>query len=288
MRVQPLTLDRWADFEGLFGKRGACGGCWCMWWRIARSDFEKNKGAGNKRAMRRIVQSGKVPGLIGYINGEPVGWCSIAPREEYPVLARSRVLKPVDDKRVWSVVCFFIAKPYRRCGLGVAMLNAAVEYAATQGARLVEGYPVEPRKDPMPDAFAWVGLASLFRRAGFTEAARRSPTRPIMRRQRAEATAQSMSTTVDCLFAVVGWVVTGLCLYFVVRLVVIRAIETCAVLGGFAGGGCSEQCHELAVPVGISISSIQSRNPKARPRRSARRFPVASSSSTTSVDDSLS
>ena len=183
LQVHPLTMERWSDFERLFGQRGACGGCWCMWWRRKRAEFDRQKGAGNKRAMKRIVASGEVPGVLGYIDGEPVGWCSIAPREAYPVLQRSRILKPVDDQPVWSVVCFFVCRAQRRRGLATALLEAAVDYAAGQGAKIVEGYPIEPKKDPMPDAFAWIGLASLFRRVGFREVARRSATRPIMRRE---------------------------------------------------------------------------------------------------------
>jgi len=179
--VRPLTSRRWADFERLFGPRGACAGCWCMWWRRTQAEFNRNKGTGNKRAMHRIVNSGEVAGLIGYLGAEPVAWCSLAPRLTFVRLRGSRVLSPVDDAPVWSVVCFFVARVHRRSGVGVALLKEAVRYAARQKARIVEGYPVEPQKDRMPDAFAWTGLAEQFRRAGFTEVARRSPTRPIMR-----------------------------------------------------------------------------------------------------------
>jgi GNAT superfamily N-acetyltransferase len=181
IKVQPLTLERWADLEKLFGKRGACGGCWCMYWRITRSQFDKQKGSGNKRALKRITKKGEVPGLMAYAGGEPVAWCSLAPRETFPVLERSRVLKPVDDQPVWSIVCFFVSKAYRRRGVSVELLKAAVRYAKQRGAHIVEGYPVEPKKPPTPDAFAWTGLASAFRQAGFKEVERRSPTRPIMR-----------------------------------------------------------------------------------------------------------
>jgi GNAT superfamily N-acetyltransferase len=152
-----------------------------MYWRITRSRFEKQKGSGNKAALKKLVKNGVEPGLIAYVGGEPVGWCALEPRESYSVLERSRILKPVDDRPVWSVVCFFIAKPYRRKGLSVELLRAAARYAERRGAKWVEGYPVEPKKKPMPDAFAWTGLSSAFRKAGFTEVARRSPTRPIMR-----------------------------------------------------------------------------------------------------------
>lgn len=153
-----------------------------MWWRRARSEFERNKGAGNKRAMKRLVQKGDPPGLLGYVGGDPVAWIAFAPREDYGVLGRSRILKPVDEQAVWSVTCFFVRKDHRRLGLTARMLEAAVKCIKRSGGRIVEGYPVEPKKDEMPDAFAWTGLAAAFKRAGFKEVARRSPTRPIMRR----------------------------------------------------------------------------------------------------------
>ena len=181
LRFHPLTLERWPDLETLFGKHGACGGCWCMYWIRKRSVFEKQKGSGNKRNLKRMVAACETLGLIGYAGSEPIGWCALGPRDRYSVLERSRILSPVDDKPVWSVVCFFVAKPFRRSGVTVALLDAAVQYAKKHRVRILEGYPVEPKKDPMPAAFAWTGLAAAFRKAGFTEVLRRSETRPIMR-----------------------------------------------------------------------------------------------------------
>ena len=177
----PLTSDRWDDFTRLFGERGACGGCWCMWMRLTRSVFEQQKGELNKNAIKEFVDSGNIPGLLAYQNDEPIGWISVAPREEFSVLQRSRILKPIDDKPVWSVACFFIDKKYRNQGLSVRLLHAAIEYVKQKGGEIVEGYPVEPKKDRMPAAFAWTGLASAFLAAGFSEKERRSATRPIMR-----------------------------------------------------------------------------------------------------------
>jgi len=178
----PLTPSRWVDLEKLFGPRGACGGCWCMWWRRPRAQFEKQKGAGNRRALKRIVSSGKPPGLLAYAGREPVGWVALAPRAEYPVLDGSRVLARVDEKPVWSVPCFFIAKPFRGKGVSVKLLRAAAAYARKRGARILEGYPVVAKKGRMPDVFAYTGLPGTFERAGFVEILRRSPTRPIMRK----------------------------------------------------------------------------------------------------------
>jgi len=181
LRVLPLTPSRWSDLEALFGPRGACGGCWCMVWRLPRAAWTKGKGAGNRRALRRIVTSGAAPGLIAYAGGEPVGWCAVAPRADYSGLARSRVLAPLDDTPVWSVTCLFVARAHRRRGVTVALLKASTEFARTNGASVVEGYPVEPWTDEVPAAFAWTGLPSAFLKAGFVEVARRSRTRPIMR-----------------------------------------------------------------------------------------------------------
>ena len=154
-----------------------------MYWIRSHAQFEKHKGSGNKRALKKIVSSGQELGLIAYAEGEPVGWCAFGPRERYLRLAGSRVLKPVDQQSVWSVVCFFVAKDFRRSGLSVELARAAAQHAGKRGARLLEAYPVDPGEKTMPAAFAWTGLAATFRRAGFREVVRRSKTRPIMRKR---------------------------------------------------------------------------------------------------------
>jgi GNAT superfamily N-acetyltransferase len=181
LEFYPLTRDRWVDFEKLFGQHGACGGCWCMWWRLSQSEFMQQRGEANKKALKGIVDSGIVPGILAYAEGQPVGWCAVALRETLPRLERSRILKRVDDKPVWSVVCFFVAKAFRGKGVSVGLLEAAVDYVRKQGGRIVEGYPVEPKKGWAPDPFVYTGLASAFRKVGFAEVIRRSETRPIMR-----------------------------------------------------------------------------------------------------------
>jgi GNAT superfamily N-acetyltransferase len=177
----PLTSDRWMDFERLFGPRGACAGCWCMYWRQSHRQFELQHGEPNRLAMQALVDSGTIPGLLAYDDEAPVGWCSVAPRQDFSTLARSRILKPVDDQPVWSVVCFFVARDQRRKGLTVQLLRAAVEFAASKGARVVEGYPVAPAGSKAPDVFVYTGLYSAFKQAGFKEVLWRSATRPIMR-----------------------------------------------------------------------------------------------------------
>jgi hypothetical protein len=103
-----LTPERWKDFEKLFGERGACGGCWCMSWLLTRKEFDANKGRGNKRKMKALVNKKAEPGIIAYLRNEPVGWCAVAPREIYTRLENSKVLKRIDDQPVWSIPCFFI------------------------------------------------------------------------------------------------------------------------------------------------------------------------------------
>ena len=181
LEFHPLTPERWADLEELFGRHGAYGGCWCMWWRLKRSEFGKQKGEGNRKALKRIVDSGEVPGILAYYDSQPIGWCSVAPRETFPALERSRVFRRVDDKPVWSIVCFYVSKQFRGKGVTMALLKAAIEHVKGRGGSVLEGYPIEPRKGRVDDASAYTGLVSTFRKAGFVDVLRRSETRPIMR-----------------------------------------------------------------------------------------------------------
>jgi GNAT superfamily N-acetyltransferase len=175
-----LTVATWNDFVELFGDKGACGGCWCMNWRLKAADYNMQKGEGNKKAMKKLVRKVS-PGVMAYAKDKAIGWCAVAPRDEYIRLETSRVLKPVDDWPVWSVSCFFIAKEFRGKGLAVPLLKAAVDFAISKGATIVEGYPTEPTNGRMADVFAWTGIAAIFQKAGFKEVVRRSKGRPIMR-----------------------------------------------------------------------------------------------------------
>jgi GNAT superfamily N-acetyltransferase len=181
LAVRPLTRARWADFEKLFGERGACAGCWCMFWRLPGKEWKEAGNERNKRAMKRLVAAGRVPGLLAYAGREPIGWCSLAPREEFTRLERSRSLARLDASPVWSVVCFFVARPWRRLGVTQRLLEAAADHARGRGATLLEGYPVDPGKR-WPDAYAYTGLLPAFVRAGFREVARPARTRVIVRR----------------------------------------------------------------------------------------------------------
>ncbi len=178
---RPLTPETWNDFTTLFGPKGACAGCWCMLWRLPRKAYDAGKVDGNRDAMHALVSEGRMPGILGYLDGAPAAWCSVGPRPDFPGLGRSRILQPVDEQPVWSITCLFIHKNYRRQGLSGKMISAAADFARVQGATLLEAYPVEPKQDSMPDVFAWTGIAAPFLKAGFREVARRSEGRPVLR-----------------------------------------------------------------------------------------------------------
>jgi GNAT superfamily N-acetyltransferase len=151
-----------------------------MFWKLRGKAFDENTGEPTRQMQKSIVDSGTIPGLLAFKGDVPVGWIAVEPRQAYPKLAHSRILKSVDDAVVWSVTCFFVAKQARRQGVTVELLKAAVDYVREQGGQIVEGYPVDAKKE-MPAPFVYTGTAAAFQKAGFREVARRSETRPIMR-----------------------------------------------------------------------------------------------------------
>ncbi len=178
---RPASNDNWQDLGELFGANGACGGCWCMLWRLPKKDYEAGKGEGNRQALKNLTKAELAPGIMVFAADEPIAWCSLGPRSHFSGLERSRILKPVDSRPVWSITCLFVKKEWRAKGVSTKALVFAKEFALKNGAEILEGYPTEPRKDKMPDVFAWTGIASAYLKAGFKEVARRSETRPIMR-----------------------------------------------------------------------------------------------------------
>ena len=181
LNFYPLDKSRWKDFEKLFGERGACGGCWCMAWRLKRSEFQKQSGEGNKKAVKKLVNANETIGILAYYNDEPIGWCAVAPRDKYVRLENSKVLKRIDDKPVWSISCFFIDKKYRRHGISTELIKAVIKFCKSKSVKIIEAYPTVPYSENIPAAFAWTGIPSAFEKAGFKEAVRRSKTRPMMR-----------------------------------------------------------------------------------------------------------
>jgi len=154
-----------------------------MWWRQTRAEFQACHGERNRRAMRRLVGSGEVPGILAYDRGRPVGWCSVAPRERFASLGRSRVLRRLDDRPVWSIVCLFVAKERRGLGVARALVSAAFAYAARQGAEVVEAYPSMPRGRRSPDIMSFMGVPALYESEGFRMCARPSAAKGVMRRE---------------------------------------------------------------------------------------------------------
>jgi len=182
LTVQPLTRGRWDDLVELFSRPGGSivRGCWCMYYRKSGCSGGLGRGKANKRAMKALVDGGTVPGLIAYRDQRPVGWISLGPREDYARLERSRVMKRVDEKPVWSIVCFFVDSKERGQGITRALLRGAIDYARSKGATLLEAYPIDKRARSHPD-FMWFGAKSLYDHAGFHEVARRKETRPVVR-----------------------------------------------------------------------------------------------------------
>ena len=186
LTIEPLTPDRWDDLVEMFGRPGAsiARGCYCMCYRRS-GKHEQPSGVsyseGNKRALKALVDRGVVPGLIGYEAGRPIGWVSLGPREEYAKLKRSPVMKPVDEKPVWSIVCFFVDARARHRGVSEALLKGAVTWARKQGVTLLEAYPTDKPAKSVDD-FMWFGAKPMFDRSGFVEVARRRPTRPVVRK----------------------------------------------------------------------------------------------------------
>jgi len=178
--VRPLTSATWADLEALFGLPGGSmvRGCWCMHYR--KTGTPAWTPAQNKSALRDLVGSGVMPGLVGYLSEKPAGWISLGPRADYRRLRRSPIMKPVDDADVWSVVCSYVPRLYRGQGLQHRLLAAAIDFARQHGAGMLEAYPVD-KPGRSHDDFMFFGSRSLYERAGFTEVARRSPTRVVMR-----------------------------------------------------------------------------------------------------------
>jgi GNAT superfamily N-acetyltransferase len=186
VECHPVTLDRWPDLEALFSGSTEAGSgnparCWCMEWRRPRAEWEAGQGEGNRAAMKALIEAGQVPGILAYEGSEPVAWCSVAPRAQTTTLRERGSFRDFENPEIWTVLCFYIRNDFQGRGLTVELLRAAVDYAREHGAKLVEGYPVDP--EAMPD-FAmsrFMGFVSAFRQAGFVEVARRPGGRPVMR-----------------------------------------------------------------------------------------------------------
>jgi len=177
--IRPLTPELWPALEDLFGKQGACNGCWCMYWRIG-SLYNKRPREENRAAFRRIVKRGPPPGLIAFDGEVPIGWCQLTPRADLPWLDRGRVLARADAVPVWCISCFYVHRGYRQQGVMSALIAAALKAARRAKAPALEAYPIDTAV-PKSSSNLFTGTASAFARAGFRTIVQRRPKRPIMR-----------------------------------------------------------------------------------------------------------
>lgn len=194
VEVRAARPENWPDLEAVLGRGGQVQGCWCMWFRLQAAECRRRWGDGNRSALRVLVDAGREPGLIAYRDGAPVGWCSVAPRADYPRLERSVVAKPVDDRPVWSLVCLYVVPGHRRTGVARALVRAACAHAARNGAEIVEAYPVDDSAGRVSSDAAYHGVVSLLSAEGFSVVARRMPKRPVMRRTLREAASRRGDT----------------------------------------------------------------------------------------------
>jgi GNAT superfamily N-acetyltransferase len=179
LTIHPLTQDLWPALEDLFGKAGACNGCWCMYWRIG-SEYHKRPRDQNRRALRNIVKQGPPPGLLAFDGELAVGWCQLTPRDNLPWLDHTRFFVRIDEQPVWSISCFYIRRSYRGRGVMSALIKAALIAAKRANAPALEAYPVDVAY-PEATANVFTGRASAFKRAGFKTVAERQKSRPVMR-----------------------------------------------------------------------------------------------------------
>jgi GNAT superfamily N-acetyltransferase len=198
LTVRLLREDDWPTIETLFGPNGACGGCWCMWWRVPRGGklWTEMKGKKNRAAFRKLVENGEVHGVLAFCGDAPVGWCSFGPRRSYVRLETVRALKRDWTERTWSILCFYIPTAWRRRGVARLLLKAATERAFKLGAGEVEGYPVVPQEPSgsMPAAFTWTGVPALFEAAGYHELPGQGGSRRVYLKAAARSAAKSAGT----------------------------------------------------------------------------------------------
>ena len=185
--THPVTPDRFEDFANVINPNRRANHCWCLSHRLQTREIEELGHGSREQAMRRLCEREHPPGVVTYLDGLPVGWCNIGPRGEITRLARSRVIRPVDDLPVWSIVCLVVRSGFRRKGVTGPLIEGAVEYAASRGAPAVEAHPVDPKGRRMDTTMAFVGTRSMFEKAGFevvgtTDAVASRMPRLLMRR----------------------------------------------------------------------------------------------------------
>jgi len=182
IRFESLNKETWPYLQSLFGEKGACGGCWCMYWRLTRKEYENSKGQKNKEKLYELINRDLPLGILAFEHDVPIGWCSVSPKSELIRLGNSRLFKNFKGpKSTWSITCLFIHKDHRNMGLSVEIISAASEYAFENGASIIEAYPILPKTNKIPPAFAWVGFVNSFKKAGFNKVVQASENRLVMR-----------------------------------------------------------------------------------------------------------
>jgi len=164
--TRPVTPDRFEDFADVINRTRRVNHCWCLSHRLQAAEIEQLGGGNREQAMRRLCERDHPPGVVTYRDGEPVGWCNIGPRTEITRLTGSRLIRPVDELPVWSIVCVIVRPGHRRQGVTVHLIEGAVAYADSHGAPAVEAYPVDP-SGRMDVTMAFVGTKSMFEQVGF-------------------------------------------------------------------------------------------------------------------------
>lgn len=178
---EPLTKNNWNHFVQLFGEKGAADNCWCMFYRLSKTDYNQGKAGGNKEAMHQLVMQDKFVGILAFYEGHAIAWCAFAPRKDYLKLEHSKNPISVDDQPVWSIPCFYIDKSYRRLGITSELLKASIQYAKENNIKIIEAYPAIPSKEKVPDSSAWIGFYKTFEEAGFEIVDQTKPNRPVVR-----------------------------------------------------------------------------------------------------------
>lgn len=185
LKVRELKKTDWPQITALFGSNGACGGCWCMSWRITPhgKTWSEAQGEPNRRAFKKLVESGKALGILAFDGAAPIGWCAYGRRTDFPHLESAKAYHRDDIEQVWSINCFFILAKYRNQGVATALTKAAVAAIKKRKGKIIETYPVPLTKDgnKLPATFVWTGPEEMFRRPGFKEVQRLSYSRPLYR-----------------------------------------------------------------------------------------------------------
>lgn len=177
-QVYPATSERWDDLRALLAEQGSC---WCMYYRLHARDFTQSHSAERCEMLKTLVDAGQVPGLLTYDGDLAVGWVSLAPREQYVRLERSRIMRALDDQPVWSLVCYYVRRSHRGRGVSSILTAAALDWAKEQGARIVEAYPAVSASGERVQHHTWFNFTAALAEFGFVEVARPTPERAVMR-----------------------------------------------------------------------------------------------------------